>query len=670
MNDPDLPENQSLGRRMRRLVIGEARDVHDRSVFHKLSLIAFFAWIGLGADGLSSSSYGPEEAFRALSGHPYLSIFIGIASAITVFIISSSYTQIIRLFPAGGGGYLVASKLLHPVVGMISGCALLIDYVLTISLSIASGIDALFSFLPTWVHEFKLEFALVGVVILIILNLRGTKESVVAIMPIFLVFVLTHAFMIIYVIVVHAMDLGTVTTHAVSELQGSVDQLGIVGTLLLLMRAYSMGAGTYTGIEAVSNGIPILREPRVETAKHTMRYMAISLAVTVLGLMFAYALYNVSPSPLKTLNAVLLESMTAGWNTSWGYGFMLVTLISEAALLFVAAQTGFLDGPRVLSNMATDRWFPTKFATLSDRLVTQNGILLMGAAAVIVMVVSKGSVHFLVILYSINVFITFSLSQLGMVRHWWQVRHAEKNWWKKALINGIGVSLTLFILFSVIIIKFEEGGWITLIVTGALASGVALIRRHYTKTFRMIKKLDESIVSALDSSDIPHKRPDRTVPGQPPPPTKTAVLLVNGFGGLGLHTLFMMMRSFKDVFNNFVFVQIGVIDAGNFKGAEEVDHLETYIRNESGKYVTFMEQQGYSASAVTAIGTDVVTKFEEMYPQIAADFPNAVFFCGQLVFPKDSYLTRFLHNYTAFSIQRLLYSRGVPIVILPVRVRE
>src|SRR5258706_2718465 len=183
----------SLWKRVRTLLFGKALSPHDHAVFHRPSLIAFFAWVGLGADGLSSSCYGPEEAFLALGSHPYLSIFIALASAVTVFVISASYTQIIELFPSGGGGYLVASKLLSPAVGMVSGCALLIDYVLTITISIASGADALFSFLPTTWLPYKLGFAVVGVLVLTLLNLRGVKESVMVLVPMFLIFVMPPA---------------------------------------------------------------------------------------------------------------------------------------------------------------------------------------------------------------------------------------------------------------------------------------------------------------------------------------------------------------------------------------------------------------------------------------------------------------------------------------------
>src|SRR5574341_363682 len=200
----------SFLQRLKTLIIGSALSPHDHKVFHKLSLIAFFAWVGLGADGLSSSAYGPEEAFKALHGHAYLSIFVALGSALTIFLISTSYSQIIELFPTGGGGYLVASKLLSPTVGMVSGCALLIDYVLTITISIASGADAIFSFLPLQWQPFKLALAVFGVLILTVMNMRGVKESVLPLVPIFLTFVVTHAFLIGYALVMKAGNLGDV----------------------------------------------------------------------------------------------------------------------------------------------------------------------------------------------------------------------------------------------------------------------------------------------------------------------------------------------------------------------------------------------------------------------------------------------------------------------------
>ena len=662
-------QKPTILQKLKTLVIGGKHDLEESSLFHRLSLIAFFAWVGLGADGLSSSCYGPEETFLALQGHTYLAVFVAIMSGITVMVIAASYSQIIELFPTGGGGYLVASKLLSPTVGMVSGSALLIDYVLTITISVASGADALFSFLPPAWHPYKLTFALAGVLLLTVMNMRGVKESVLPLVPIFLTFVITHAFIIGYALVSHAANFSALVDATGAEVARSRAELGISGMIFLLLRAYSMGAGTYTGIEAVSNGLPILREPKVVTGKRTMRYMAISLSVTVMGLIIAYLLYGARPQEGKTLNAVLFETMTNNWG-SGGAAFVLVTLLSEAMLLFIAAQAGFLDGPRVLANMALDRWFPTKFAMLSDRLVTQKGIIMMGAAALVTMVLTGGSVKYLVVLYSINVFITFFLSQLGMVRHWWQARGKEAHWEKKLFINGVGMTLTLFILLSVVVIKFHEGGWITLLLTGSLVGIALLTRRHYQNTFSILHRLDELVKAAEASCPINPEKPvsEKELGIKYEPRDKTAILLVNGFNGLGLHTLFSIIRLFGGTFKNFVFIQVGVVDAGNFKGAEEVSRMKTEVRKELDRYVHYMRCHGYYAAAYSSFGNDVVDEIANLTPRILERFPNAVLFGGQLVFPRTTFLSGVFHNYTIFAVQRRFYNQGIPVVILPIRV--
>lgn len=660
-------DEAKLSGKLKTVLIGKSRDLSDRRIFHKLSLIAFFAWVGLGADGLSSSCYGPEEAFKALNGHIYLSLLVAAASMATVFIISASYSQIIELFPTGGGGYLVASKLLSPTLGVVSGSALLIDYVLTITISVASGADALFSLLPPIALHYKLTFEAAGVCVLTLLNLRGAKEAVLPWVPIFLAFVLTHLFVISYALFTNWANFPGVWHGLTADMSASHHDLGWLGMALLVLRAYSMGAGTYTGIEAVSNGLPILREPRVETGKRTMRYMAVSLALTVAGLMVGYLLYRVVPESGKTLNAVLFDRMTSAWPHGVGFAFILVTLASEAALLFVAGQTGFLDGPRVLSNMALDRWLPTRFATLSDRFVTYNGIVLMGGFALVLMLASEGSVDFLVVLYSINVFITFTLSQVGMVRHWWQERGGH--WKKKIAINGVGAALTAFILVSLSFIKFFEGGWITLVVTGLLVGAAFLIKRHYNQTAQELQRLDDLVAAVqIDAPASAHG----PLPGQPAPApdfkAKTAVVLVNGFNGLGLHTLFGVLRMFPGVFKNFVFVQIGVVDAGNFKGAAEVENLKRHIEEGNQRYVQYMQARGFYAEAVSAVGIDVVQKAAELAPSVLERFPNAIFFGGQLVFRQETFFTRFLHNYAVFALQRRFYQQCLPLLILPIRV--
>jgi amino acid transporter len=256
---------------LKSILFGREKSLTDRNLFHSLSLIAVFAWVGLGADGLSSSCYGPEETFKALGGNTHLSLFVALACVVTIIAICASYSQIISLFPAGGGGYLVASKLLSPATGVVSGCALLIDYVLTVTISVASGADALFSLFPPSAQQYtlvfgltvKLVFELACVIGLTVINMRGVKESVLIWVPIFGVFVLTHVFVIAYAFFTHGSGLAALPAATANQVHSVSAGVGWFGLMALLLKSYSMGAGTYTGIEAVSNGLPILREPRV-----------------------------------------------------------------------------------------------------------------------------------------------------------------------------------------------------------------------------------------------------------------------------------------------------------------------------------------------------------------------------------------------------------------------
>ncbi len=271
----------------------------------------------------------------------------------------------------------------------------MIDYVLTISISIASGADAIFSFLPfSWTH-YKFWVCLAVVAVLIGMNLRGVKESVLSLLPIFIAFVITHVWLITYALIERASVIPREVHSALLQTGSSIHSMGFFALSLMFLRAYSLGGGTYTGIEAVSNGLPILREPRTVTGKRTMIYMSISLAFVAGGILFSYMLFDVGPQAGKTLNAVLFEKMAANWTLfglHLGLPIVTFTLLTEGALLFVAAQTGFVDGPRVLATMATDRWLPRRFANLSARLVTQDGVLAMGLAAAIILVGTDASV--------------------------------------------------------------------------------------------------------------------------------------------------------------------------------------------------------------------------------------------------------------------------------------
>ena len=532
--DPPHPidDGPTMVEKVRRAVVGAPKELGDKKVFHSVSLVAFLAWVGLGADGLSSSSYGPEEAYRTLGDHVYMVPALALLMAVTVFIISAAYTRVIEDFPQGGGGYMVASKLLGPRWGLTSGAALLVDYVLTVTVSIAAAGEALFSFLPAhWAH-WKLGVEVVLIVGLTMLNLRGVKEAVVPLAPVFVLFLVTHALVIGGSLLLHAGELSARVDASRHTSDGGLKNLGWLAMAAIFVKAYSMGGGTFTGIEAVSNGLPIMREPRVKTAKRTMVYMAVSLALTASGLLLCYLIWNVQHTPGKTMNAVLLEAVSADWGL--GHWFVVVTLLSEAVLLIVAAQAGFLDGPRVLANMAVDSWVPRRFAALSERLTTHNGIMLIGGAAVAALFYTGGHITTLVVMYSINVFLTFSLTMFAMARLVYKTRNERAHWKKRLTLFIVGFALCFAILCITVVEKFPEGGWVTLVVTGGVIAVCLTIKRHYTTVLANLKKL----YATLEDMPQSHKG---TV-AQLDPKSATAAIFVASYGGIGIHTVLNVTR--------------------------------------------------------------------------------------------------------------------------------
>jgi amino acid transporter len=652
---------------LRRWIVGQPRELEDPHVLRHVSLIAFLAWVGLGADGLSSSAYGPEEAYRALGEHSMLAPILALMTALTVAVISLAYASVIEHFPGGGGGYLVATKLLGARAGVISGCALLVDYVLTIAISVASACDQLWSLLPVGWGQYKLPAALVLVSGLILLNLRGTRESVKVLAPIFLLFIGTHAAMILWVVVSRWGGVDEIGAGAAGELRQSVSTLGWWPVALILLRAYSLGGGTYTGIEAVSNGVGSLREPRVRTGKRTMGLMAVSLAFTAGGILIGYVLTGIRPVEGRTMNASLFMDLfgdlTLG-GLAVGWWFVVASLFAEAALLVVAAQTGFLDGPRVLANMAVDSWMPHRFAALSDRLVAKNGVFLMGLAAAGALLYTGAGIGTLVVMYAINVFLTFALTQLGMARHWVLERRREARWKSQLLIQAVGLTLCSGILVVTVYEKFGHGGWVTLVLTGAAIAVAFWVRRHYRSVQHQLRRLDQLLMTLPQGSDRPATPAplDRAAP--------TAVICVASYSGFGLHQVLSIERLFPRHYKSYVFVSAAIVDSGVFKGSAELEGVQSEAEETVRRYVEWARSRGFQAEGRTALGTEAVETVEELCRGLAKEFPRAVFFMGRLIFQRERWHHRLLHNETAHAIERRLHFQGLQAIVLPIRVLE
>ena len=426
----------------------------------------------------------------------------------------------------------------------------------------------------------------------------------------------------------------------------------------------------------------IMREPKVRTAKRTMVLMATSLSITAGGIMLAYLLVHAIPDadPTKTMNATLSEAVAGGWrfgSFEFGSWFVAFTLLAEAGLLFIAAQAGFVDGPRVMANMAVDSWLPHRFSALSERLSMQNGVLLMGGTSIAALLYTHGDVAKLIVMYSINVFVTFSMSNLGMTRFWIKNRKEHPEWKKHLPVHLVGLVLCVTILVVTVIEKFTQGGWLTLLVTGVIVVACFYIKRHYGKVVGAIRRLDEELpdplpqlaasaaksrqsVRALGASASDH---GHAIDVRKP----VAILFVGGYGGLGRHALMTLVRMFPHHFEGVVFCSIAIIDSGNFKGAGEVIELESRVREELQKYVDYAAHLELPAEAVFATGIEVAVEAERLGLELITKYPRALFVAGQLIFEEETMVNRMLHNETAFMIQRRLQHSGIPMIVLPVR---
>jgi K+ transporter len=403
----------------------------------------------------------------------------------------------------------------------------------------------------------------------------------------------------------------------------------------------------------------VIREPKVPNGKRTMLYMALSLAIMAGGLIVCYLFFDIRPTPGRTMNAMLADGVFGAWPL--GGIIALITIFSEGALLMVGAQAGFIGGPRIMGNMAIDLWFPRRFAALSERLTMQDGVLLMGISSLALLLYTHGSVSALVVMYSINVFLTFSLSQYGMINYYLKRRKKEASWKRYIIVHLLGFILCLTILIVTLVVKFEEGGWMTLLITGCLITLCYIIRGHYRNVRKGARSLDDILMGMyLEGSKV------NTDPCHPE--DMTAVLLVGGYNGFGLHSFLSILRTFPNVYKNFIFVSIGEIDSGSFKGVEEMEALKRSVEDGLKKYVNLARKLGFAADYRVDIGIDVVETATSLCQTVAGEYARSTVFAGQLIFQKQSLFQRFLHNETAFAIQRRLQWEGIAMMILPIRV--
>jgi amino acid transporter len=446
------------------------------------------------SDAISSSAYATEEILRVLvlagASALFLSIQVAIAITILLAVVSISYRQVCRAYPNGGGAYVVAKTNLAPLFGLIAAAALLIDYVMTVAVSTAAAITQIQSVIPA-AYDVRIQIAFISISLITIANLRGLRESGnIFAVPTYLFVGLALAIVAIGLVNIVG---GTVVQPPPTDAvpfppQNALEPIGI----LLLLKAFAGGSVALTGVEAIANGVPAFKPPEAKNAANTMTAMAVLLGILFVGLTVVAVAYGLRPTNPGGASIVALAAQA-----TFGEGsvFFVTFAASTALILFLAANTSFNAFPRLAAILAEDGYMPRQFSFRGDRLAYSWGIVLLAAIAFSLLWAFGGDTHALIPLYSVGVFVCFTLSQIGMVRHWLQVR--ESGWRWRMVVNGLGAVLTAVVLVVVVTEKFEAGAYLVVIIVPALVGMMLFISHQYRRSKQELAVRPDLIVEAL-----------------------------------------------------------------------------------------------------------------------------------------------------------------------------
>lgn len=428
------------------------------------------------SDAISSSAYATEEILRVLvlagAGALLVSIEVAIAIAILLAVVSISYRQVCRAYPSGGGAYVVARENLGPLFGLIAAAALLIDYVMTVAVSTSSAVAQVYSVIPA-LYDVRIEIALGAIALITVANLRGLREAGLLFASPTYVFVGLALLMIVMGLARVATGQGPATPPPTDVVPLGTQELG----LFLILRAFAAGSVALTGVEAIANGVPAFKPPEARNAANTMLAMAVLLGVLFIGITILADAFEILPTEEGGATVVAIVAAAAfGVDTPLFLAFQAAT----ALILFLAVNTSFNAFPRLGAILAQDGYMPRQFAFRGDRLAFSWGIVALASIAGLILVIFGGDTHALIPLYSVGVFVCFTLSQTGMVRHWFAVR--EPGWRRRAAVNAVGGLLTFVVLLVVSSMKFVDGAWLVLVLIPAQVAVFSFIRRQYARS--------------------------------------------------------------------------------------------------------------------------------------------------------------------------------------------
>jgi amino acid transporter len=466
---PRTPFGRTLAR-VRAVLFGRPLSIHEEigERLSKVKALAIFS-----SDAISSSAYATEEILRVLvlagAAALFASVWVSLAIALLLAIVALSYRQVCQAFPNGGGAYAVAKSELTPLLGLVAAAALLIDYVMTVAVSTSSALDQLASLVPA-AGDAKVLIAAFVITLITIANLRGLRESG----NIFAVPTYVFVALALGIVVLGLFNILTGNVHQLPQQPNAVTFAAEPLVLLLLLRAFASGSVALTGVEAIANGVPAFKPPESRNAANTMTAMAVLLGVIFVGISLVALAYDVVPSTGGYPSVVaLVAGAVYGPDSPLQVVFLLATML----ILFLAANTSYNAFPRLAALLAMDGYMPRQFSFRGDRLAYSWGIVVLAAIAVGLVALFGGTTTLLIPLYAVGVFVCFSLSQAGMVRHWLRLR--GRGWGRRLVINGFGALLTTVVLAIVVYEKFFAGAYLVVILIPVLVGMMLFIHRQY-----------------------------------------------------------------------------------------------------------------------------------------------------------------------------------------------
>jgi amino acid transporter len=485
------PGGSGPGESIRRFLFGR-RLSNEEEAFERLP--KYLALPVFASDAISSSAYATEEILRVLvlagAGALLVSLEVAVAITILLTVVSISYRQVCRAYPSGGGAYVVAKENIGQVFGLIAAAALLIDYVMTVAVSTASAVAQLYSVVPV-LYDLRIEIALLSIALITIANLRGLREAGLIFASPTYIFVGLALLMIGMGLVRVATGQGPATPLPKDVVPFGTEPLGI----FLLLRAFAGGSVALTGVEAIANGVPAFKPPESKNAANTMIAMAVLLGVLFIGITVVVDAFGIRPTLEggPTVVAIVAASVF-GDGTPLFIAFQAAT----ALILFLAVNTSFNAFPRLAAILAEDGFMPRQFSFRGDRLAFSWGIVVLATVAGGLLVVFQGDTHALIPLYSVGVFVCFTLSQAGMVRHWFTER--EPGWWMRASVNAVGGILTFVVLIVVASVKFRDGAWLVLVLIPIEVLLFWFIHRQYATSQAQVALRPDQVMA------VPHRQ--------------------------------------------------------------------------------------------------------------------------------------------------------------------